>query len=92
MIESLVCFKCGRKIEEGALFYRLELKIFSGFDGTIVESPDPERYRELLSKLENEHALSAEEDVYKELKIILCKNCKDVFIRFLGNADDSTAF
>jgi hypothetical protein len=93
MTQNYVCFKCGKSVEEGELFYVVELKITSGFDGVIKESADPETIRLLLDKLETESAMAVEEDVYKELKINLCKNCKDILIRFISGADlilDST--
>jgi len=87
MTQNFICFKCGKSIEEGGLFYVVELKITSGFDGVINESADPETMRALLDKLDIESAMSAEEDVFKELKINLCKDCKDILIRFISGSE-----
>jgi hypothetical protein len=87
MTRNIVCFKCGRPIEEGGIFYAVELKITSGFDGVINESADPEAMRQLLDKIEARGAISAEEDVFKELKINLCRKCRDILIKFFGSGE-----
>lgn len=84
MSRNLVCFKCGKTIEEGGIFYVVELKITSGFDGVIKESADSGSIMELIDKIEAQGIMAAEEDVFKELKINLCKNCKDILIDFIG--------
>jgi hypothetical protein len=87
MTRNLVCFKCGKPIEAGGIFYVVELRITSGFDGVIKESADPEAMRQLLDKIEARGAMSAEEDVFKELKINLCKKCRNILIRFFGDSE-----
>lgn len=87
MSQKIICFKCGKTIEEGGLFYIIEMKITSGFDGIIKESPDPDTLQALLDKLETEHAISAEEAVYKELVINLCKLCKDELVGFISGSE-----
>jgi len=78
-----ICFSCGNRIPEGGIYYNIELKITSGFDGIINERPSPQRIRDILKSLEDLMSIEAEEDVFKEIQIELCKSCKDKLISTL---------
>lgn len=91
MSGNRVCFKCGSRIEEGRPFFITEMKITSGFDGCINESLPSDKIGELLHAVEMKGSLAAEEEVFKELRIVLCKKCKDILIKFLAEGNTSTA-
>ncbi len=85
-----ICFRCGLPIKEGEKFFNIFLQISSGFDGVITEGPSPERIREILDALETMTDAKIENDVYKELKIILCPGCKSELIKtLLGKRENS---
>ncbi len=88
-----ICFRCGGQVAEGGSYYIIDLKITSGFDGVIDEEADPEKLRKILDKLEKTDRLTAEEDVYKHMKVSLCPGCKNELINSLvGESDDVTSF
>ncbi len=31
------CFRCGKELQPGSLFYVVHIKVFSGFDGILME-------------------------------------------------------
>lgn len=73
------CFRCGKELMPGSLFYVTQIKVFAGFDGIL---PEPEedidrQLRRLLTQVERSNPGDLEKEVYQEFHLILCKSCRD---------------
>ncbi len=68
---------------KGGLKYVVEIKSFADFDGYLEEyhGEVEEGINELLDAMEGMDATTLEEDVYHELIYILCKDCRDKFMK-----------
>ena len=73
------CFRCGKSLEPGSLFYVVHIKIFSGFDGILSESAEgiDEQLKDLIQVAQNLDPKELENDVYEEITLIVCKSCRD---------------
>jgi hypothetical protein len=82
-MKEIYCHCCGRNLPKGGLKFIVEVKSFADFDGFLEDYPGEveDGINELLDAMENIDSSSMEEDVYQELIYILCKNCRDKFIR-----------
>ena len=88
------CAGCGRALTEGSLKYIVQIKIFSDFDGYIPYSEDSSgEMQRLLEEVEDMDAQELEDDVYQELSVCLCINCKKKFTKGLitGEEEDSSS-
>ncbi|HIJ79235.1 MAG: hypothetical protein OEY01_09485 [Desulfobulbaceae bacterium] len=77
-MKDLYCHNCQQKIPAGGSFYCCRTEIISGFDGRLA---DPYQDPDLAIKTacEEINALpphEAMDDVYQEIKIILCPSCR----------------
>jgi hypothetical protein len=74
---------CGRILKPGALKYLVNIRVVADFDGVIneVEGDTEELINEVLRQIEGMDAEDLERDVYEELHLLLCKRCKDHFVR-----------
>jgi hypothetical protein len=77
------CMRCGRVLKPGALKYLVSIRLMADFDGVIdeVEGDTGELIEEVLRQIEGMDAEDLERDVYEELNLLLCKSCKDHFVR-----------
>jgi hypothetical protein len=76
------CFRCGKELQPGSLFYVVYIRVVSGFDG-ILSEPAEEIDQQLKSLLEEVRQLDPrelEKDVYEEITLIMCKSCRDRFV------------
>lgn len=77
------CSRCGKELIPGGAFYTVCIRVFSGFDGVLLE-PEGEIDRRIGEAVEETHAWTPEEmekDVYEEFTLLLCKSCRDRFVR-----------
>ena len=72
------CSRCNRVVLEGDLFYQLDIKVLSGFDGTI-KLDGPYDVNSEINKLKAYPEDLIEEEVYKEFHFILCPRCKEIY-------------
>jgi hypothetical protein len=77
------CMRCGRILKPGALKYLVSIRVVADFDGIINEGEGDtdEMISQVLQQIEGMDAEELERDVYDELNLILCKGCKDHFVR-----------
>jgi len=70
-------------LKPGSLKYLVSIKVVADFDGVIgeVEGDIEELMDGLLRQMEGMDAEDLERDVYEELDLLLCKGCKDHFVR-----------
>ncbi len=76
-----VCSKCGRRLYEGDLKYIVSMHIVADHDGVIDKDISDDEMQRLIAELEISDKDLIERDVHQELAFILCKRCKDVFVR-----------
>ncbi len=76
------CFRCGKSLEPGSLFYVVHIRIFSGFDGVLSEPGQgmDEELKDLIEAAETLDPKDLENDVYEEITLIVCKSCRDRFV------------
>ena len=79
------CLKCGKKFSEGELKYKINMVIASDFDGVLGETEEEAEVDELMEEIESKEPEELEEEVYKEINFLLCKPCRDVFVRELSD-------
>jgi len=80
-LEQLCCQVCGTKIPPGGIFYVGRTEIISGSDGILAdtgESPDA-IIEKALSEIKELSEQELMEEVYQEIKMILCGRCRPVF-------------
>jgi hypothetical protein len=81
-MEKRDCFRCGKRLQPGSLFYVVHIRVFSGFDGILTEPAEgiDEQLKELLEHAEHLDPKELEKDVYEEITLIVCKSCRDRFV------------
>jgi hypothetical protein len=81
-MEERNCFRCGKRLQPGDLFYVVHIKVFSGFDGILSETAEgiDEQLMELLEQVQKLDPKELEKDVYEEITWIVCKSCRDRFV------------
>ena len=81
-MEERNCFRCGKELQPGSLFYIVHVKVFSGFDGILSESAEgiDQQLKGLLEAAQHLDPKELEKDVYEEITLIVCKSCRDRFV------------
>jgi hypothetical protein len=82
--------RCGRILKPGSLKYLVNIKVVADFDGVINEGEGDidEMINDVLKQIEDMDAEELERDVYEELNLVLCKICKDHFVRHSLNISE----
>ena len=77
------CGRCGKALPAGALKYIVRIKLFADFDGELhhQECRETENIESLLSCIEDSIQEELEDDIYQEMAFLLCKDCREVFVR-----------
>jgi hypothetical protein len=73
------CFRCGKELLPGSLTYVVQIRIFAGFDGILLEPEEgvDRQLKRLLKQVEQSNPEDLEKEVYQEFHLILCKSCRD---------------
>ena len=81
-MEERNCFRCGKGLEPGSLFYIVHIKVFSGFNGILSEPAEgiDQQLKELLEQAQQMDPKELEKDIYEEITLIVCKSCRDRFV------------
>ncbi|MGZ3515347.1 MAG: hypothetical protein ACXU9K_02875 [Thermodesulfobacteriota bacterium] len=81
-MEERICFRCGKKLQPGSLFYVVHVKVFSGFDGILSEPAEgiDQQLKGLIEAARNIDPKELEKEVYEEITLIVCKSCRDRFV------------
>ena len=76
------CFRCGKELQPGGLFYVADIRVLSGFDGILSEPAEgiDQQLKGLLEQAERLDPQELEKDVYEEITLIMCKSCRDRFV------------
>jgi len=76
------CWRCGKKLPIGSLTYVVNIRVFAGFDGVLMEPEEDldQQLKQILKQIEGSDPKELERDVYEEFTLILCKSCRDRFV------------
>ena len=76
------CLRCGKVLPAGSLTYVVQVRVFAGFDGILLESEAEieGQLKSALEQIEKSDPKEVEKEVYEEFTILLCKNCRDRFV------------
>lgn len=76
------CFRCGKELQPGGLFYVLQIKVISGFDGMLLEPTGDidQQLNQLLEQAQHLNPKELEKEVYEEITLLVCKSCRDRFV------------
>jgi hypothetical protein len=82
MMEKRHCLRCGKKLPAGALTYVVHIRVFSGFDGLLLEPEEgiDQHLNEVLEQVRKSDPKDLEKEVYEEFTLLLCKSCRDRFV------------
>lgn len=86
-MEGKNCFRCGKGLQPGGLFYVVHIQILSGFDGILSEPAEgiDQQLKGLLEEVQQSDPKELEKDVYEEITLIMCKSCRDRFVDEVRN-------
>ncbi|NWG03111.1 MAG: hypothetical protein HXY44_09675 [Syntrophaceae bacterium] len=73
------CFRCGKELRPGGLFYLFQIKVISGFDEILMEPTGEidQQLHQLLEQVQHCDPKELEREVYEEMTLIVCKGCRD---------------
>ena len=80
-MEHLCCQVCGTKIPPGGVFYRARTELISGSDGILPDTGESGDaiIDKALSEVKELTEQQVMEEVYQEIKLVLCGRCRLVF-------------
>jgi len=80
-LEHLCCQVCGTKIPPGGVFYRARTELISGSDGILPDTGESGDaiIDKALSEVKELTEQQVMEEVYQEIKLVLCGRCRLVF-------------
>ena len=78
------CLKCSKKFKEGDLKYKINIFISSDFDGVLNETDENLEFDDIMEEIEKRDPEELEDEVHKEIDFILCKTCRDFFVKDLS--------
>jgi hypothetical protein len=86
-MEEKNCFRCGKGLRPGGLFYVVHIQVLSGFDGILSEPAEgiDQQLKGLLEEVEQSDPKELEKDVYEEIILMMCKSCRDRFVDEVRN-------
>lgn len=73
------CFRCGKELPLGSLYYVVHVRVFSGFDGFLTEPEEgvDQQLRQLLEQIKSSDPVGLEKEIYEEITLLVCKSCRD---------------
>ena len=80
-MEKIECASCGKHLRRGGLKYLVTIHIAADFDGVITDETSEEDLQRVLVEAEARKEEDLENEVYQEMALILCKPCRDAFVR-----------
>jgi hypothetical protein len=81
VLERLCCQVCGKRIPPGGVFYVGRTEIISGSDGILPETGESGDtiIKKALSEIEERTDQDLMDEVYQEIKLTLCGQCRLIF-------------
>ncbi len=76
------CHRCGVEFAEGAVRYKVEVRVNADTGGELATVEDLEKELDnLLNVIEGKDEKELESDVHTELTFFLCRACRDEYLR-----------
>ena len=75
------CDRCGIRIPEGGLKYIVAINIIADDDNILPEDIADEELDSMISEIGKYDSDMLDRDVHQELAFVLCKRCKEQFVR-----------
>lgn len=81
------CFRCGKELPAGSLNYLVNIRVFAGFDGVLLEPEEgvDNQLKRVLKQVQQSGPEELEKEVYEEFTLILCKSCRDRLVDEIKN-------
>ena len=75
--------RCSIALPYGSLVYVVQVKAFADFDGVIPESEEEgqQPLDKLIKEIKDRDPKELEKEVYEEFTLVLCKSCRDRFVK-----------
>ena len=82
-IREQKCFRCGKELPPGSLSYVVHIRVFAGFDGVLLEPEGgiDHQLKQIIEQIQQSDPEELEKEVYEEFILILCKSCRDRFVK-----------
>ncbi len=76
------CFRCGKELPPGSLSYVVNIEVFAGFNGYLIEPEEgvDGQLKRLFEQVKDSDPEELEKEVYEEFTLVLCKSCRDRFV------------
>ncbi len=80
------CAICGKKLEKGKLRYILKINTYAAYDTLEIKLEDllknyDTEIKKLLTSLKKKSKKTLEEEIFKNFKFNLCRNCRTKYIK-----------
>jgi hypothetical protein len=77
------CLRCGKELLPGSLTYVAHIRVFADFDEVLLdpEGEIDQQMKQILKQIEKSDPEELEKEVYEEFTLILCKSCRDRFVK-----------
>lgn len=89
-ISARKCDSCNKTIQEGDLFFHCRTEIIAGKDQTRMELKYPDRIiAEVLADIDNKGDQELLDDIYQEIILQLCPECRTTLLKRLHSMINS---
>ncbi|MDH3973119.1 MAG: hypothetical protein OEV42_02460 [Deltaproteobacteria bacterium] len=77
------CSKCVKNFYEGSLKYIVRIKVLADFDGHTGSDDEAgaDDLESLIRQIEKSAPETLENDIHQEMVFLLCKNCRNTFVK-----------
>lgn len=82
------CERCGKYLHPGGLKYRVDITITSAFNGVINEHYEEGEMEKLVEEIKRMDPEELEKEVYQQLTITLCNDCRRELINYLSEGEE----
>ena len=74
------CFRCGARFAEGALRYRVDIRVAADTGGEASVEELETELKHLMEVIEGKTTEELEREVHSDYRFYLCKPCKDEYL------------
>lgn len=85
-IGKRICDSCGTDLPDGVLFYHCRTELVAAKDATIPDLKHPDKLiAQALSEIAGKDESELLDDIYQELILQLCPDCRSNFMRLINS-------